>query len=64
MVKSGKVPEDALETAMAMQKKILIPEIMAPLSLFTNMFYGTVISLIVSIFIKKEGNPLIDAAEN
>jgi hypothetical protein len=28
------------------------------------MLFGTVISLIVSIFIKNEGNPLIDAPEN
>jgi hypothetical protein len=64
MVKSGKVPEGALDTAMAFQKKIMIPEVMAPLSLVSNMFYGTVISLLVSIFLKKEGNPLLDAPEN
>lgn len=64
MVKSGKVPADVMETAMAFQKKILIPEIMTPLSIVINMFYGTVISLIVSIFLRKEGNPLIDAPEN
>jgi hypothetical protein len=64
MAKTGKVPEAAMETAMAFQKKILIPEIMAPLSLVTNMFYGTVISLLVGIFVKKEGNPLIDTPAN
>ncbi|MBK8882149.1 MAG: DUF4199 domain-containing protein [Bacteroidales bacterium] len=64
MVKSGKVPEGAMETALAFQKKLLVPEIMAPISLVTNMFYGTVISLLVSIFVKKEGNPLIETTEN
>lgn len=61
MAKSGRVPEGTLDTVMAFQKKILKPEIMAPLGLIYNMFYGTVISLIISIFIKKEGNPLIDS---
>lgn len=64
MMKSGKVSDSDLETVMAMQRKILRPEFMAPLSLITNMFYGTVISLIVSIFVKREKNPLIDAPEN
>ena len=64
MLKSGKVPADAMDTAMAFQKKIMIPEIMAPFSLLANMFYGTVIALIVGIFLRKEGNPLIDTPEN
>jgi hypothetical protein len=64
LVKSGKVPEGSLDTIMAFQKKVLQPEILVPVTLFTNMIFGTVISLIVSIFTKKEGNPLIDAPEN
>ncbi len=63
MVKKG-IPEGSLDTVMAMQKKIFKPEIMAPFSILGNMFYGTVISLIISIFVKKEGNPLIETPEN
>lgn len=58
------IPQEAVDAGMAIQRKIFIPEIMAPLSIFSSMFWGTVISLIVSIFIKREGNPLIDSPEN
>ncbi|MDO9339372.1 MAG: DUF4199 domain-containing protein [Bacteroidales bacterium] len=64
MVKSGKVPEGSLDTVMAFQKKILRPEIMVPMTIISNIFFGTIISLIVSIFIRKEGNPLVDSPEN
>jgi hypothetical protein len=36
---------------------------MAPFSIFGNMIFGTVLSLIASIFTKKEGNPLLDTPE-
>lgn len=58
------LPQEAVDAGMAIQRKILIPEIMAPLSIFSSLFWGTIISLIVSIFIKREGNPLIDSPEN
>lgn len=61
---TGRIPEDSIETTMRIQKKFLQPEITAPLSLLTNMFYGVILSLIVSIFTKKEGNPLIDTPVN
>jgi hypothetical protein len=64
MRRSGKVPEEAIDTAMSFQKKLMKPEIMAPFSIFGSMIWGTVVSLIVSIFTKKEGNPLIDAPAN
>ncbi len=63
MVKKG-VPEASMDAVLSMQRKILKPEIMAPLGILTSMFYGTVISLLVSIFVKKEGNPLTDAPVN
>lgn len=62
--KSGRVPENAVDAAMSMQKKFLKPEIMAPASILNNMIFGTIIALIVSIFTKKEGNPLIDTNLN
>jgi hypothetical protein len=58
------IPEDAMETAMKMQEKFIKPAIIAPLSLFGNMIWGVIISLIISIFIKKEGNPLVDTPSN
>jgi hypothetical protein len=64
IVKSGRVPAESVDTVMAMQKKFLKPEIMVPIGIITNMFFGTIISLLVSIFVRKEGNPLIDAPEN
>jgi hypothetical protein len=63
LVKRG-TPAEAMDAALAMQKKIMIPEIMAPSSILGNMFFGTIISLLVSIFTRKEGNPLIDTPSN
>ncbi|MCX6325319.1 MAG: DUF4199 domain-containing protein [Bacteroidia bacterium] len=63
MLKKG-VPQAAMDAGMAIQAKLMKPAIMAPLSLFGSMIGGTIISLLVSIFVKKEGNPLIDAPQN
>jgi len=63
MLKRG-MPQEALEKAMNLQKKMIKPEIMAPFSIFGNMITGVVLSLLVSIFIRKEGNPLIETSEN
>jgi hypothetical protein len=54
------LPQASIDAGMSLQAKILKPAIMAPLSIFTNMFSGVIISLIVSIFVRKEGNPLVD----
>jgi hypothetical protein len=62
MQKKG-MTQQIIDASMAMQTKILKPAIIAPLSILGNMFYGTVISLIVSIFVRKEGNPLVDVPE-
>jgi len=63
MVKKG-APQQAIDAGMAFTKKIMKPEVMAPVSILGNMLWGTILSLVVSIFIKKEGNPLIDTPEN
>lgn len=55
------LPEEAIEMSMKFQKKIMIPEIMAPVSIIGSMFYGLIISLIIAAFVRKEGNPLVDA---
>lgn len=62
MAKNGKT-QQAIDATLSLQKKILKPAILAPLSIFGNMLWGTIISLIVSIFLKKEGNPLVDITE-
>jgi hypothetical protein len=59
MVNKG-IPEKAMEAGMGIQRKILKPAIIAPLSIFGNMLWGAVLSLIVSIFVRREGNPITD----
>lgn len=63
MMKKG-LPQATIDTGMAFTAKIMKPAIMSISSLFFSLFWGTILSLIVSIFIKKEGNPLIDVPEN
>lgn len=57
------LPQEAMDAAMKFQKKVIKPGIIAPLGLISNMVYGTIMSLIIAIFVKKEGNPLIDSPE-
>jgi hypothetical protein len=61
LVKRG-MSQELIDTSMNMQKKFLKPEIMAPFSILGNMVTGVIMSLLVAIFVRKEGNPLIDAA--
>jgi hypothetical protein len=63
MLEKG-APQEAIDAGMAIQRKIMKPEIMAPFSILGGMFWGTILSLIISIFIKREGNPLIDTPAN
>jgi len=63
MLKRG-LPEASVEAGMKLQAKMMKPAIMAPLSIFGTMFQGLIMSLIVAIFVRKEGNPLIESTEN
>jgi Protein of unknown function (DUF4199) len=63
MVKKG-IPQSAIDAGMAIQAKIMKPAIYAPLTIFGSMLWGVIISLVVSIFVKKEGNPLVDSPAN
>jgi len=63
MLKKG-LPQASVDAGMAIQAKLMKPAIMAPITILGNMIGGAILSLIVSIFIKKEGNPLIDAPQN
>ena len=59
MLKKG-LPQAQVDAGMAIQSKIMKPAIIAPLSIFGTMLWGLIISLVVGIFVRKEGNPLID----
>jgi hypothetical protein len=63
MLKRG-IPQAQIDAGMAVQKKIMIPEVMAPVSILGNMFFGLILSLIVAAFVRKEGNPLVDFPQN
>jgi len=60
----GNLTEAQIEAGMKFTEKIMKPGIMAIMGVFFGMLWATIISLLVSIFIKKEGNPLIDTPEN
>jgi hypothetical protein len=60
----GNLTDAQIDAGMKFTGKIMKPGIMAISSIFMGMIWGTVLSLIVSIFIKKEGNPLIDTPSN
>lgn len=62
MQKRG-LPQEAMDAAMKIQQKMIRPGIIAPMSILSNMLFGLVMSLIVGIFVKNEGNPLIDSAD-
>jgi hypothetical protein len=63
MMKKG-VPQAQIDAGMAIQVKIMKPAIMAPISIMGSMLWGVLISLVIGIFVRKEGNPLIDAPSN
>jgi hypothetical protein len=58
------VPQAAMDAGMAFTAKIMKPEIMALFSIFFTVFFGLIYSLLVSIFVRKEGNPLIETPAN
>jgi uncharacterized YccA/Bax inhibitor family protein len=63
MEKKG-LPQATIDTGKAFSEKIMKPAIMSIFSIFGSMFFGVIYTLLVSIFIKKESNPLIDAPVN
>lgn len=52
--------EGMIEQSMQMQKKIMTPLVLSLGVILNGVFFGTIFSLIISLFTKKEGNPLID----
>jgi len=63
MSKKG-MPQEAIDKGMEFTAKIMKPGIMATFSIFGSMFFGVIYTLLVSIFVKKEGNPLIEGPAN
>jgi hypothetical protein len=63
MMQKRNMPQEYIDSGMRFNRKIMTPAIIPFFGLFFNMFFGTIISLIVAIFVRKEGNPLIDAPE-
>lgn len=61
--RQGRVPESSMETVMAFQRKMMQPGILAIGTIFFTMIFGTIVTLLVSIFTRKEGNPLIDTLD-
>lgn len=52
MVDKG-MNDQQIDQAMAMSSKMMTPAIMAVLNIFSMVFWGTIFSLIISIFLKK-----------
>ncbi len=52
--------ESIIEQSMKMQSKIMVPWVLSLGTLLNGIVMGTIFSLIISIFTRKEGNPLID----
>jgi hypothetical protein len=63
MVNKG-IPQASIDAGMAFTAKIMKPGIMSVFTIFGSMFFGVIYSLLVSIFVRKEGNPLIDTPAN
>jgi len=63
LIEKRRMPQEAADAAIKFQKKFVKPEIIAISGIFSNMITGVIMSLIVAIFVKKEGNPLLDAEE-
>lgn len=53
--------QEQIDLGMQFTKKIMTPVFISIMSIFINMFFGVVISLIVAAFVRKEGNPMVDS---
>jgi hypothetical protein len=55
--------QEQIDMGMKITRKIMTAPVMTILSIFGNMFVGTILSLIVAAFVRKEGNPLVDSTQ-
>jgi len=58
------VSQTVMDAGMAFTAKIMKPGIMALFSFFGTVFFGLIYSLLVSIFVREEGNPLVETPAN
>lgn len=63
LLKKG-MTDDQIEMALSIQKKMMKPSIMAVFGLIGTGFWGLIISLITSIFVKKQGDPYQEAMQD
>ncbi|HAQ21157.1 MAG TPA: hypothetical protein DCR40_18270 [Prolixibacteraceae bacterium] len=56
MMQKG-LSEDQIETAMSVASKMMSPAWLSIMGFVGSVFSGTIVSLLTSIFVKKEGNP-------
>jgi putative exporter of polyketide antibiotics len=57
------IPESAIDAGMALQAKLMKPWITSLMMSIYGVFFGLIMSLLVSLFIVKKGNPLLDEEE-
>ena len=57
------VPDAAIDSAMEMQAKMMKPWFTSLMGIINSVFFGLVVSLIVSLFVMKQGNPLLDEVD-
>lgn len=63
MIEKG-VPDGNIEMALEMQKKMMKPALMSVFGLLGVGLWGFIISLITSIFVKKQGDPYQEAMQD
>jgi hypothetical protein len=63
LAKKG-MPQAQIDAALAMSAKFMNPIATTIITFIGSIFWGAILSLVVSIFVKKEGNPLIDTPQN
>lgn len=63
LLKKG-MTDDQIEMAIAMQKKMMKPVLMAIMGFFVTVIVGVILSLITSAFLKKEGDPYQNAMQD
>lgn len=56
--------DEQIEMAQEMQSKIMSPGVMMIMGFISMMLIGTILALITSAFVKKEGNPFNEVIDN
>lgn len=63
LLKQG-IPDEQIEMGLSLQKKMMSPVLISLFSFLGMMFWGFIISLITSAFLKKEGDPYQNAMQD